>query len=317
MPIVNYIREHRRFIQYASDEKLTANERLLWYALMEIMNQRADGRDWPDDFIRISNDRVLTLCPMGFDTMAKARNGLKQRGRIEFMPGDKNKTNPAYKMIYFCPGDYPEDSDKDRFYPEISDNTQDNTRGNTGGNRQGNTQGNMKGNTGDIIPNQNQKYIYTKRVLDEEEEDDVDHPDDERARESYFISAAKQSYLRCFGRIPTPVECGRLAGANIRLGFSVEMVSLALEIAAGKGAKNPVDYALSILGDWWENYVMQVHQADEYRFLQDAMSGRNEYGTGDSIADRQKLDEARERWIAENEDAGIRQRYHALKAAEG
>ena len=312
MPIVNYIREHRRFIQYASDEKLTANERLLWYALMEIMNQRADGRDWPDDFIRISNDRVLTLCPMGFDTMAKARNGLKQRGRIEFIAGDKNKTNPAYRMIYFCPGDYPEDSDKDRFYPEISDNITDNIRDNTRDNVQGNTQDNMRGNVRDINPNQNHKYIYTKRVLDEEEENDGNISDDDRAREQYFFAAAKQSFMRCFGRIPTPVECGRLAGASMRHNFSPEMVATALEIAAGKGAKNPVDYALKIMDDWWENNVMQIHQVDEYQFLKDAASGRNEYGTGDSIADRQKLEEAQERWIAENEEEGIRQRYHAI-----
>ena len=51
MPIVNYVREHRRFIDYASDEQLTSGERLLWYALMEIMNQRAQGRDWPEGFI--------------------------------------------------------------------------------------------------------------------------------------------------------------------------------------------------------------------------------------------------------------------------
>ena len=80
MPIVNYVREHMRFIEYASDEHLSASERLLWYALMHVMNQRAQGNVWPEEFIRISNERLLTLCPMKYDTLAAARNALKQRG---------------------------------------------------------------------------------------------------------------------------------------------------------------------------------------------------------------------------------------------
>ena len=103
MPIVNYVREHIRFMEYATDEHIPASERLLWYALMHIMNQRAQGNVWPDEFIRISNDRLLSYCPMKFDTMASARNGLKQRGLIEFTKGEKNKLSPAYRMIYFYP----------------------------------------------------------------------------------------------------------------------------------------------------------------------------------------------------------------------
>ena len=103
MPIVNYVREHTRFMEYACDEKLSSSERLLWYALMHVMNQRAQGNVWPDDFIRISNERLLSLCPMKFDTMANARNGLKQRGLIEVEKGEKNKKSPAYRMIYFYP----------------------------------------------------------------------------------------------------------------------------------------------------------------------------------------------------------------------
>ena len=103
MPIVNYVREHIRFMEYATDEKLSGSERLLWYALMHIMNQRAQGNIWPDEFIRISNDRLLAFCPMKIDTMATARNRLKQRGLIDFLNGEKNKKSPAYRMIYFYP----------------------------------------------------------------------------------------------------------------------------------------------------------------------------------------------------------------------
>lgn len=103
MPIVNYVREHIRFMEYASDEHLSSSERLVWYALMHIMNQRAQGNIWPDEFIRISNDRLLSFCPMKMDTMAAARNRLKQRGLIDFLNGEKNKKSPAYRMIYFYP----------------------------------------------------------------------------------------------------------------------------------------------------------------------------------------------------------------------
>ena len=52
--IVNFIREYTRFMEYAVDEKVTASERLLWHALFYIFNTRADGNDWPEDFIRIT-----------------------------------------------------------------------------------------------------------------------------------------------------------------------------------------------------------------------------------------------------------------------
>ena len=307
MPIVNYIREHRRFIQYASDEKLTANERLLWYALMEIFNQRADGNDWPDDFIRISNDRVLTLCPMGFDTMAKARNGLKQRGLIEFKAGDKNKANPAYRIHYFYPDSY----------SKFTDNIQDNMRGNTGDNMQGNTQGNMRGNPGgnirDIYPNQNNIYTYTKTEKDEEDDED----EDSTARARGLMPTIRDGFQRSFGILPNPIQLARLVNYANLVNFTADMVISAMEIAAGKGAESPADYTLSVLADWWENDVMLPEQIDEYRFLNDAQSGRNPYGSGDAAEDYRKCMEARNRRIEQNRERGIPCCHSGLRMAEG
>ena len=122
MPIFNYVREHRRFIRYASDNKLTSSERLLWYALIDVINEESESNVWTDEFIRISNGRLLTLCdPMGIDTMVRARNGLKQRGLIEFRPGNKNKENPAYRVKLFYPDGYTQNSDKNECYSENSD----------------------------------------------------------------------------------------------------------------------------------------------------------------------------------------------------
>ena len=137
MPIVNIVREYGRFIEYAADEGLTANEMVLWYALMHIFNARADGQDWPGDFIRISNDRLLTFCPMGLDSLIRARNRLKQKGLIDFIPGDRRKSNPSYKMFYFSSS-----------FCSISAT-------NNTGNMQGNMQGNLQGNSANQYINYN------------------------------------------------------------------------------------------------------------------------------------------------------------------
>lgn len=101
MPIVNYVREHVRFIEYATDEMLSASERLLWYGLMDVMNHRAQGNIWPEEFIRIDNITLCRKAGIKFDALADARNKLKQRGLIDYIPGERNKKNPMYKMTYF------------------------------------------------------------------------------------------------------------------------------------------------------------------------------------------------------------------------
>lgn len=146
---VNYVREHERFIEYAADERVPANVQLLWYALMHIFNQRAEGNEWPDGFIRIANDRLFTYLPIKWDAMAKARNALKQMGRIDFRNGNRNKAAPEYRIIPFYPPCYPFKTD--------------NERGNTGGNERGNQRGNTGGNPGDININVNRTYTEPKQ----------------------------------------------------------------------------------------------------------------------------------------------------------
>lgn len=121
---VNYVREYERFIEYAADERLTANEQLLWYALMHIFNQRAEGNEWPDGFIRVNNDRLFTYLPIKWDALARARNGLKQRGLIDFRSGSRNKSVPEYRII--------------PFYADCCPFKTDNMGGNMGGNSGGN-----------------------------------------------------------------------------------------------------------------------------------------------------------------------------------
>ena len=292
---VNYVREHERFIEYAADERVPANVQLLWYALMHIFNQRADGSEWPDGFIRITNDRLFTYLPIKWDAMARARNALKQMGRIDFRNGNRNRTAPEYRIIPFYPSCYPFKTD------------------NTGGNMGGNTGGNMGGNPGDI-------YININRDINKRDEEDDDEDDRyARAREDAAGEAdgddpdprergdrIRSAFRGAVGRTPTPTETERLAAGADRMGFGTEMICLAIGRAAGAGASSPADYALAILGEWRRNEVMQPHQIDEYLAEYAAENGKyGLHGSGDAAADYRDRRAARERRRQENLSAGI------------
>ena len=258
MAIVNYVREHTRFIEYASDEHLTASERLLWYALMHIMNQRAQGRVWPDEFIRVSNDRLLTYCPMKYDTLAAARNSLKQRGLIEFTKGEKNKQSPAYRVIYFYPEyaapDTEADADRAARYPEKSEYTG------------GNTGGNIGGNSGDFILNNNNTE---KRIPSEIEEDEEDDNELTRARKE-----AETAWMACFGAEIQKVRADILSRMASAAGFGPGVISEAVRLAATWSDGNPYAYALKTLQDWRDRRIRTAEDAQEYQFVRDVVKGR-------------------------------------------
>lgn len=311
MPIVNYVREIERFIEYAADERLTANERCLWYGLMHIFNQRANGNEWPGGFIPITNDRLFTYCPGGFDTLARARNKLKQKKLIDFTPGNRNQAAPKYRMIYLCPECYPENTDKTGFYPQNTDNIQDNMRDNTGDNIRYNTRDNVR----DIYTNINrERYTIPNRVIDEEEdeedgiradacEDDGDIVTDRAERETEICGA----FARAIGRNPYPAELNKLVWIGHAMKFPPVMVAKAIEIAAEEGAKKIVSYVGAILDDWKASHVMQPHQLDDYRLEEDIRRGRAPVfaGTGDSFEDLKMRQEAAKRRLAENIEAGL------------
>ena len=255
--IINYVREHTRFMEYAADEKITASERLLWYALMHIFNARADGSDWPEDFIRISNDRLLMYVPFDYDTLVKARNGLKQKGRIDYRPGDKRRESPSYRMIYFCPV----------FIPKKSDNPGGNPGGNAGGNQGGNAGGNPGGNMGDLYININ------KRVTDNPNQREIEEDDEEeaynRAREE-----AMRSWRLCFGTVPTPALVGQIAHAAVFLyHFEPGVTECAIDQAARFGSRNPQSYLMTLMADWNGNGVRTVEDAERYMFFHSALRG--------------------------------------------
>ena len=261
MPIVNYVREHIRFIEYASDEKLSSSERLLWYALMHVMNQRAEGNVWPDDFVRISNERLLSLCPMKFDTMAAARNKLKQRGLIEVEPGDKNKKSPSYRMIYFfpIPSTPPSDQGDGGFYPDFSDNMGGNTGYNMGYNAGDNMGGNTGYNTGDIYINNTQGHIrFPNRIRDDE--DGTSTIGITRARASI-----RQAWISAFGREPNPPILDAITQRGLfTYELDADMVCEAVKMAGLRGASDPLAYATQLFEDWHRHQIWTMRDLERY-----------------------------------------------------
>ena len=264
MPIVNYVREHIRFMEYATDEHLTASERLLWYALMHVMNQRAQGKVWPEEFIRISNDRLLSYCPMKYDTLAAARNSLKQRGLIEYTKGEKNKLSPAYRMVYFYPEYVAPDTESDT-YPESNTEKSDNIGSNIGGN--------IGGNTGyNNINYTNNKFFPNPLERDWEEEEDRE-ADYARAQYRTEVAAAWKEY---FGANASPAMKDTLAWRAGVFGFGPGVLSKIIELCAVKNPSSPMDYILSVLYDWGQHKVKTVADAEQYKVAFDAINGKLE-----------------------------------------
>ena len=137
---VNYLIEIRRFNTFAARTRLPASAQLLWYKLIEIMNQHARGSDWCDGFLRIDNPYLLAYFPMSATALADARRTLCESGLLEYIPGEKKRTPPAYRLHYFsvCDGkgaverDYPREISVDSTAdcpaddPEIRDNSRAN-----------------------------------------------------------------------------------------------------------------------------------------------------------------------------------------------
>ena len=137
---VNYLIEIRRFNTFAARIRLPASAQLLWYKLIEIMNQHARGGDWCDGFLRIDNPYLLAYFPMSATALADARRTLCEAGLLEYIPGEKKRTPPAYRLHYFsvCDGkgaverDYPREISADSTAdcpadcPEIRDYPRDN-----------------------------------------------------------------------------------------------------------------------------------------------------------------------------------------------
>lgn len=110
MPIISYINECKAFCEYASEERLSDNEVVLWHALFNLINLRATSNHWPEAFIPLTNAKVLSMTPWGsgnaaVEKLRRTRDRLIQRGLIAYEPGERRKRAPMYQLRYFCAGD--------------------------------------------------------------------------------------------------------------------------------------------------------------------------------------------------------------------
>lgn len=111
---MNYIELINHFWQTRRSKRITSTQADLYFFLL----QESNSRDWENPFV-CSNGTICASIGISDNTLLDARNGLQQRGLIEFKPGIKNVKSPVY-YLKFC--------------------------GNTGGKRLGNTGGNNRGN---------------------------------------------------------------------------------------------------------------------------------------------------------------------------
>ena len=130
MSKVNFVNEFNLFMRYARNNGLSLRERMLWIALFHIANDRAiyneqtQEYDWPEGLFFVSHGELYSFCCLDKRSIETLRNSLKQRGLIDFKPGNKNKSNPAYKINYLSlnvgcknvPNDVPSELDIIRKY---------------------------------------------------------------------------------------------------------------------------------------------------------------------------------------------------------
>ena len=269
MAYVNYVKECITFMEFASDERLSASEQSLWHTLFHLMNQRANGSDWPEGFISIPNARVLLYMNVKEDTLIDARNKLKQRGLIDYIKGDRNKRAPQYRMHYFHAELSTGYAQNGESYPEKS----------------GNDRGNDRGNHPNLNVNlyRNPKpSVYTP---------DDDGEAEERAREA-LRQAVAVFIRREFGRDATVAESNRVAMAASVLGMNREMVEEAIKTAGTNGAKSPALYAVRLLNEWHADYIFNARDLDEDRALRDMYNGKL---PGVGFVGYDEIEKARER----------------------
>ena len=92
---MNYLKEVVAFANYLLYNRLSTGEIALWYALMAANNRLG----WRDDF-DVSGFAMMQTTGLSKSGLAKARNGLKQKGLIDYIPGKGSKPG-KYRMISF------------------------------------------------------------------------------------------------------------------------------------------------------------------------------------------------------------------------
>ena len=295
---VNYLIEIRRFNTFAARTRLPASAQLLWYKLIEIMNQHARGGDWCDGFLRIDNPYLLAYFPMSATALADARRTLCEAGLLEYIPGEKKRTPPAYRLHYFsvcdgkgaverdypreisadstadCPADCPEIRDYPRDHPNYpsvypSDCTTD-----------------CHGNTPDFHDT-NINYTETEtetvnptgKTNDDEKETSAFSAGyaGAGAREGAFPRSVRES-AKLAGKVLldqvfTKNQLNRVMAAFGAYPFEDGLMIQAVAKTAEANPTNAVNYLIQLLTDWGGAGVRTVAEMEDYLYARDMAQG--------------------------------------------
>jgi len=92
---MNYIELINQFWKMRRSKRITSSEADLYFYLLNECN----GLNWNNPF---SHPNMLICASIGCSekTLIEVRNRLKQKGLIEFEPGERRLKNPVYKLLY-------------------------------------------------------------------------------------------------------------------------------------------------------------------------------------------------------------------------
>ena len=299
---VNYLIEIRRFNTFAARTRLPASAQLLWYKLIEIMNQHARGGDWCDGFLRIDNPYLLAYFPMSATALADARRTLCEAGLLEYIPGEKKRTPPAYRLHYFsvCDGkgaverDYPREISADSTAdcpaddPEIRDNPDS----------PADFHADCHGNTPDFHDT-NINYTETEtetvnptgKTNDDETETSASSAGyagagactgayactEAGAREGAFPRSVRES-AKLAGKVLlhqvfTENQLNRVMAAFGAYPFEDGLMIQAVAKTAEANPTNAVNYLIQLLTDWGGAGVRTVAEMEDYLYARDMAQG--------------------------------------------
>lgn len=296
MSKVNFVSEFNLFMRYACDNSLSLRSRMLWMALFYIANDRAKYNeltkdyDWPDDFILVSNNELNMYCCLDKRAIETLRNELKQRGLIDFVPGQKNKRNPAYKLNYLS---------VNVGYKNVPNYDPNNTPNNTP-NHDPNYAPNHNPN---YVPNQPPLYKYNTNShtdvenLPDDEEDDYLAATYARVRER-----VQWAYRTYFGENPNAAELDAMT--RIACACKLEsVVDQAIEKTAQAAPDNILAYYTALCNDWEQQYIRTPEDLSDHLVLHNL--GKRLYPDPLELfeQERKAREERRLKYVAREESA--------------
>ena len=233
MITINYLFQFNAFMSYISDIKISPSCCYLWLVLLYLFSRRSTGDQWPEGFIEIPTNKILTYWQHSVDSLLTDRQKLKDLRLIDFIPGVRNKKNAQYKLIYFT---------------KKSDNPSDNVPGNTSSNFSCNNtdhNNNLNNDSNPIMDSKNENMII----------------DDARAMEL----ALQKIWQKKIGRKPTAQFLENIVKLHISMWrYPLSVYAFAIDLAAMYGMDSPGSYIFTVLVDWYDHGIKTYDDAKRY-----------------------------------------------------